>query len=172
MVHSHSQFPEAQQASRSIRGNGAVLTSPTLLLRLIPYTEVKGWGLRSGEGMRKQKQCHCSATVDQPLVLMSVFVLFFMLAKYVFWGKVNGRVEQKQAITIITSSLLDTILQKLLWNKLETQTFNDKENGNRNESQDFNKQKTFMLVSSSTTAITFVPLSPFFTLIFLCMYIV
>lgn len=47
------QFPEAQQASRSIRGNGAVLTSPTLLLRLIPYTEVKGWGLRLGEGMRK-----------------------------------------------------------------------------------------------------------------------
>lgn len=46
------QFPEAQQASRSIRGNGAVLTSPTLLLRLIPYTEVKGWGLRLGEGMR------------------------------------------------------------------------------------------------------------------------
>lgn len=56
------QFPEAQQASRSIRGNGAVLTSATLLLRLIPYTEVKGWGLRWGKEWKEETmplQCHC-----------------------------------------------------------------------------------------------------------------
>lgn len=61
-------------------------------------------GSEMGEGIRKQKQCHSSATVDQPLVLISVFVLCFKLAKLyilLFWGKSSGRVEQKQAFSII-----------------------------------------------------------------------
>lgn len=73
------QFPEAQQASRSIRGNGAVLTSATLLLRLIPYTEVKGWGLRWGKEWKSRNNVTAVPLLTSlSLVLMSVFALFFL----------------------------------------------------------------------------------------------
>ena len=68
------QFPEAQQASRSIRGNGAVLTSATLLLRLIPYPEVKGWGLRWGKEWKSRNNVTAVPLLTSlSLVLMSVF---------------------------------------------------------------------------------------------------
>lgn len=40
-------------------------------------------GLEMGEGMKKKKQCHCSATVDQPFfsAYVSVCFIFFKLTK-------------------------------------------------------------------------------------------
>lgn len=73
------QFPEAQQASRSIRGNGAVLTSATLLLRPLSHIQRSKGGLEMGEGMKRRTmslQCHCWPAFS--LVLMSVFALFFL----------------------------------------------------------------------------------------------
>lgn len=106
------QFPEAQQASRSIRGNGAVLPSPTLLLRLIPYTEVKGWGLRWGKESESRNNVTAVPLLTS-LWCLCQFVLFLSWQNYIFffWGKGSWGVEEKQAITIITSSLLDAIFE-------------------------------------------------------------
>lgn len=94
------QFPEAQQASRSIRGNGAVLTSPTLLLRLIPYTEVKGGGVWDrGKEWESRNNVTAVPLLTSLWCLMSVFVLCWQ--NYLFWGKGSGRVEQNKPLQLL-----------------------------------------------------------------------
>lgn len=102
------QFPEAQQASRSIRGNGAVLTSPTLLLRLIPYTEVKGWGLRWGKEWEGRNNVTAVPLLTSLLVLMSVFYfLSWQNCTYFYLGvKVVGGWNKNKPLLLIVQYLV------------------------------------------------------------------
>ena len=64
---SHPCAPSSQKHSRPLGASVGTAQSWHHHLSCSGSSHIqrsKGWGLRSGEGMRKQKQCHCHATVD------------------------------------------------------------------------------------------------------------